>query len=277
MNALNFYRQQSNISNPGLYGEYFNDLPCCIAELCEIVQGLIFHYAEEHLYHYQIANHRFNECHLRSAEKILGRLIELKSGPFTQKRTYEERVVGVCRDNALLMCSIMRHKNVPARVRVGFANYIIPSLYVDGMCLEVWNSIKNKWCAVDTRTNDTQIQKLNLSIDFDLMDLPESKYCGAAHAWYLCRNSVLKENRFGYGIYRGLWTIRNRMLQDLAALNKDEVLLWDYWGLMSGYNDNFRKISDKQLIQLDELSRVIRAYENSENCQQLWSLAEEFL
>jgi excinuclease ABC subunit A len=277
MSIFGFYQQQSIVSDPGDFEYLFEELPRNLRDLCTIVQGLVFHYAEEQLYHYQIPEHRFSECHLCTIENILARLHALKAGSLLHKREFHERVVGVCRENALLLCSMLRYHAIPARVRVGFANYILPDFYVDGMCVEYWNNKNKKWCYVDARTTHDHIQKLNLKIDFDLLELPSNKYIGAAQAWQLCRRSEIPANRFGYGKYRGLWAIRNRLLQDLATVNRDEVLLWDRWGLMSGYQGNYTKISEDQLYQLDEMANAIIDFETSNHLDNVIALACEYL
>ena len=66
------------------------------------------------------------EQHLRTMQQRLERIVSLDPGPLTQERTPKERQVGLCRDFAVFLTSLLRHKGIPARVRVGFAEYLRP-------------------------------------------------------------------------------------------------------------------------------------------------------
>ncbi len=57
-------------------------------------------------------------------------------GFITDPGEYACRLVGCRRDAATLACAILRHRGVPARVRVGFASYLAPNLCVDHIDLD---------------------------------------------------------------------------------------------------------------------------------------------
>jgi hypothetical protein len=54
-------------------------------------------------------------------------------------------------------------------------------------------------------------------------------------AWQMCRSGQADPDKFGLDPetdFKGWWFIRNRLIHDLAAQNKMELLLWHTWGLM---------------------------------------------
>lgn len=258
MNIYNYYIQHSQLSDPNKYSTLYDELPLDIPPLCTAIQNLILHYADQDMFQYQIPLTRFKEMDIRSVKEKLDLIFSYDERPLNNEREPQNRIIGVCRDNSLLLCSILRHKQIPARLRAGFGNYIIPGIYLDGVYVEYWNSEKKRWCSVDTRTSDNLLKKANIDLDFDLHDLPQTKYISAAAAWQSCRSGHMNPNRFGSRMHRGLWYVRNRLLQDFALLNKHEGLIWDLWGLMlSRDEENISKVPMHQFAILDQLSELI--------------------
>ena len=54
----------------------------------------------------------------------------------------------------------------------------------------------------------------------------------------------------------GLWFIAGNVLKDLAALNKREMLGWDYWGLSLDFSGPGSGVSDAAAAQLDAVAAV---------------------
>ncbi|NNM58230.1 MAG: transglutaminase domain-containing protein [Legionellales bacterium] len=271
MDILEFYKAQSLTSSPGEYAYLFDSLPDNAPELCKIMQNLFIHLADGDMFNYKIPVERYKEMDSRYATTLLANIVEKDNRPLYESRELKNRVIGICRDQVLLICSALRHKSIPARLRVGFADYFIPNLYLDGIWLEYWDKEKNKWCIVDARTTALHINKYDLEIDFDLYDIPPEKMFSAEVAWTLCRQSKIKANRIGSRQLRGLWYVRNRLIQSLATLNKKEILTWDVWGAMlDGGTD---KVSAARLIFFDELSAFL--CENAYSIDRLQSYYQE--
>jgi hypothetical protein len=260
MNLYDYYSEQSKVSSPASYGYLFDDLPNDIPSLCYIVQGLIMHYADEAEFKYRIPKNRYREMDSRHVENMLHLLNKYDNESLTKKREVSKRMIGACRDTSLLLCSILRYKKIPARLRIGFCNYVIPKVYLDNIYVEYWNNHINKWCYVDTRTPLNHIKKFNLN--FNLYDVPGDWFVSAARVWQLCRENKVDPNIYGSRDRKGLRYISGRLVQELAILNKKEMLLWDYWGLMLS-NPNF---DDYQFEILDNLSIFIntKAYDVSD-------------
>jgi hypothetical protein len=231
MNPQDFYRTQSKLSDPGAFAPLFDALPDDLDSLCEAVRNIYVHYMSG-----RIEKTRKSEVDLRYTSAILERVQALHPRPLAVARTRNRKVVGCCRDAALLLCSMMRHKGIPARMRVGFATYIrvglgLKPLKLDHAVTEYWDA--GRWKLVDAEQDDALIKHNQL--DFDVHDIPRDRFLVGGRAWQMARRGEADPNQFCGGpddFFKGLWAIRNRMLGDLSALNKAELLLWDSWGWM---------------------------------------------
>ena len=91
----------------------------------------------------------------RYMEVILERISNRSEQPLTQARPPEKRFVGSCRDYALVLCSILRHKGIPARLRCGFDHYfnVKPDLYDDHWVCEYRDEKGVRWKLVDANVD----------------------------------------------------------------------------------------------------------------------------
>jgi len=222
-----FYATHSVYSNPGKYAHLLENLPHDFAGISRVVQGLIYHFmAGQYIYGYCPPKERLVEIDTRFMVRMLGCLIDLDSRPLTESRDFDKRLVGCCRDFSLLTCAILRQHNIPARLRYGFASYFVPGYWIDHVIVEVWNGMC--WQRFDSQVTDGS----------DKLDLSESDFVTGGRAWQLYRHEGADPARFGLGPgtpeLSGVWFIRGRLLLDVAALNKQEMLCWDQWGL--GYS-----------------------------------------
>jgi Transglutaminase-like superfamily len=165
---------------------------------------------------------------------MLGRLAELDARPLTEPRPPERRVVGCCRDFTVLLCSLARHRGIPVRARVGFARYFVPDFCVDHEIVEWWDASQRRWRLVDPQLSGRHL--VHYRIGFDPLDVPRDQFVVGGRAWQLCRKGEADPDTFGLAPElpwpRGMDFVRGHVIQDLAALNKVELLLWDVWGLM---------------------------------------------
>jgi hypothetical protein len=251
-----FYRTHSTMSDPGAAAPLLADLPKDdLSALCRIVQTTYRHYMVSN----ELPLDRRKEVDLRRAELLWQRIHQLDPRPIMEPRPKELRVVGCCRDASLLLCSMLRHQGIPARLRIGFARYIktVPGFYVDHVVAEVWDS--GRWKLVDPEQSDKLIE-MN-GILFDVQDIPHDEFLISGQAWAAVRSEREDANNFGGGpedtFWRGEWAIRQRMLQDALALNKVEYLLWDTWGLM-----NMDPPTEGDLRWLDQVASLTKGDAN---------------
>lgn len=259
-----FYSTQSKITNPGKFEYLFKNLPSSIPELCAIVHGIIAHRDDTlKMYGFKLPEERKHEADTRYVKNILKKIIKLNSSPLTKKRSPEMRFLGTCHDFSILLCSILRHKKIPARLRCGFAKYFHLGFYSDHWVCEYWNKDKKKWFLVDPEIGEEE-HKL-YKITFDYTNLPSDQFLKVGKAWQMCRSGKANPNLFGVynaGIYKnikGWWFIRSSVLHDLTLLNKVELLPWDYTGFSDKQFKNISELPSKEVQLIDKIASLTTA------------------
>jgi hypothetical protein len=199
-------------------------------EVARLLHGLVLHEAWASMYGVEISADRREELQLRPAADMLARVRQLDPRPLREARPPERRLVGICRDFAVLACAMLRHAGVPARARCGFGTYFEPDRFIDHWVVEQWDAAGERWVRVDAQLDDGQ--RRALALDFDPADVPPDRFLSGGEAWRRCRAGLADPAQFGIDRWWGAWFVRNNVVRDLAALNKVELLPWDCWGLM---------------------------------------------
>jgi excinuclease ABC subunit A len=235
---LDYYRSHSPITDPGEYAYLYENLPYGIHELVDILQGLMMHRLAAGSIGVTLTRESRSEQRLRTMKQRLERMMELNPAALTIAREPIERQVGLCRDYAVFLTSMLRHKGVPARMRVGFAEYLQPdSIYkIDHWITEFWDSENSRWILVDP-----DVVKYDLSMDND--------FYLAGSAWKFARSSKFRPDVFRFsGRWKGFPCIRGNLLHDFQALNKLELGLFDYWDDLHAKSESALTIEDKALL-----------------------------
>lgn len=252
-----YYIAQSPTSDPGRYGYLFNGLPTDLLGIAQVTQGLVYHYfADQHQLGWVPPKERLLEINTRTMTHILSTLLAKDERPLTVARSYENRLVGCCRDFSLLACAILRHQGRAARLRYGFAGYFIPDYWVDHVIVEVWNG--DRWQRFDPQV----VGKRDWG--YDLLDMPDAAFVTGGRAWQMCRTQGADPDRFGLGPdvkdVRGWWFVRERLQLDVAALNKIELLCWDgIAGLQEGGPADDAILDEMAALSLHPESSALRA------------------
>ncbi|MGD9100703.1 MAG: transglutaminase-like domain-containing protein [Anaerolineae bacterium] len=202
---LDFYAQHGLMSDPGTHVDLFSNLPDDVPALCKVVQGLMLHdspfWAEQ--YGYSIPPERAMEPGIRDIAGKLQRLLEMDARPLTEPRPYEHKLVCTCRDFALLLTAMLRHKGIPARVRFGFPDYFEPGSYGDHVVAEYWHADKGRWVLVDAQLDDLQCRVIGAT--FDPCDIPRELFVYGGQAWQKCQSGEIAPDRFGFGQFTAGW------------------------------------------------------------------------
>jgi hypothetical protein len=264
---LDYYASHGPITDPGAEAAAFDGLPADLPALARIVQGLVFHYmADAPLFGWTPPKERLGEIDSRTLPAILARLRALDGRPLTEARPPERRILGCCRDFTVLLCAMARHHGIPVRARVGFARYFSPGFHVDHEVVEWWDARQRCWRLLDAELSERHVARFK--IGFDPFDVPRDQFLVGGRAWQLCRTGAADPDTFGLvpelPYPRGLQFVRGHVVQDLAALNKMELLLWDVWGLMQAE-------PDAALPLLDEAAERTQAADGFADVRRLYA------
>jgi hypothetical protein len=241
----------------GAHADEFRAMPTDLASLCEIVQGVLIHRdIAPWLYGLTLSEAQRDDGNLRPFARMLTRIHELDPRPLTTARDVGHRLPSVCRHFSLMLCSILRHQNIPARPRCGFGAYFTPGKFEDHWVCEYWNAKDARWILVDAQLD--AIQRKALHVDFNPLDVPRDKFIIAGEAWQMCRSGGADPANFGltHVHLSGMWFIAGNVLRDLASLNKMELLPWDVWGAM---DMNDEAITGEKKAMLDRIAALTLA------------------
>jgi hypothetical protein len=237
MPSLTDYTRQSPYSDPREYADLLATLPTDqpdrpdqaaeLPKLAVVVRNLIRHYRAE----VPTSPERLAEVDNRWIDRLLACDRTRFDTPLDVFRPEPDRVVGCCRDFTLLTVAALRARGVPARSRVGFAAYFAPDFHHDHVITEYWDG--RRWVFADT-----QITRDGAWPPFDPLDLElgPTVFETAAQVWTRFRRGEIDVNTYGVDPnlpLRGDWFVRNYVIQELAHRQRDELLLWDTWGVMS--------------------------------------------
>ena len=227
---LQYYRTYGPVTDPAEYAHLYEALSSDVAQLVRVVQGVLIHDAHASRYGFQPSKERLKEVNTHSVEQMLERIVELDDRPLAHARRPDRRLLGCCRQFADLLCSMLEHAGVPARVRVGFAKYFEPAeserLQSHYIC-EYWHSPEQRWIQVDPQIDN--IQRTGLEVKFDTLDLPAGEFLTGGQAWKLCRAAKKRPEQFG--VWLGDWScgwpkLKGHLLHDWMALNKMPLNPW---------------------------------------------------
>lgn len=255
---LAYYRANGKATDPGRHADVYAGLPLEVSALVRSIQGLIVDKDFVGLYGLALTEReRLGEVDTRYLPDILERLLAKDDRSLPEARAPAARFVGSCRDYALLLCSMLRHLGIPARMRFGFATYFSKNAdtYSDHCVCEYWSERERRWRLVDP--NVDPVVKSKVGVTASELDLGRDEFLVASDAWRLARNGQADPDRFGVpsiGI-QGLWFIRGSLMRDLAALNKVEMLPWDYWGLADRVPID--ALPDEEMPLLDDLAGIL--------------------
>ncbi|TCO68913.1 excinuclease ABC subunit UvrA [Marinisporobacter balticus] len=250
---VGYYVQQSVITDPKQYTKELNVLPDNPKQLLNIVQGLVIHGDLGKLYGVNFSKHQSDEELLRTVPQMLEAIFRLDHSSLKDAREPKQRLVGMCRDYALLLISFMRHKKIPARLRVGFANYFDSDLmFEDHWVAEYYDIEQDRWIRVDAQIDE--IQKKYYDITFGTSDMSTNpNFLLAGEAWIKSRLGERHPEDFGYNKnWKGWHSVKGNLLHDFNCLQGLELLPWDLWTEFS--TKKFSQLSQIEKQLLDEMA-----------------------
>jgi len=236
--VLDYYGRQSTYSTAGVLAPLYDDLPDDVPTLCRVVQNAILHmyWIGEQTYgvtHDQLKAAGRKLCvefSCESAEERLRNVLDLDDRPLIEPRDSMHRSVGCCRDFALMLVSILRHKGVPARVRTGVAPYLIPDgdRADDHYVTEYWDA--EAWWMADAQVDD--LQRKAMRIDFDTSRFSLDRFLTGWQLVEALRRGQIAPNNVGFPpINVGLTYGRSKLFADFVGVTGHEMPVHAWWGI----------------------------------------------
>lgn len=252
-----YYAQHSVLTDPGELADLWDRVEPSLPAMKAAIQPLVFHYREHGDWAEQgIAGNRIEEINLRYTDAMLARIDELQPFQPGEDRTPAQRMIGCCRDWALLFVSLARHHGFAARSRVGFANYFVDGWWIDHTIAEIWDETEQRWRLVDAELPEGFMPASEEP--FDPTDIPRDRFLPGHDAWRRVRSGELDAQFFVVSVeiavpeLRGIPYLWHNIVQDLAALNRHEMVLWDVWGI------DLVPVNDDGAALLDEVAETTR-------------------
>ncbi|MFI5491255.1 transglutaminase domain-containing protein [Actinoplanes sp. NPDC051859] len=246
------YSRHSAYSAPREYAALLAELPADLPTLGSAVRNLIVHYRGSGI---DFPPDRLAEIDSRWLDRLLAHDQRRFPGSLlTPERAPENRIAGCCRDYTLLTVAALRQHGIPARSRIGFADYLDPSFHFDHVVTQWWDG--DRWRAADTQLDPSW------GLPVDPLDVPlgPGGLVPAAQLWTAYRRGDLDPS--SYGVHPdvpvgGAWFIRNYVLHEAAHRYGDELLLWDMYGTMS-------MDLDGDLSLIDEVAALLIAADDGD-------------
>jgi hypothetical protein len=248
MHSVERWTDHSPMTDPVGYAAVIAELPSDITALNGIIQGVLVH--SDWLAAYGLDDARYGAVSrdtLPVGERLDG-IFERDARRLHIPRPPSKRAIGTCRDFALMLCSFLRSKGIPSRVRCGFAAYF-SSPWEDHWVCEYWDEQAQTWRLSDPQIDE--LQKNQCRIEFDLKDVPRQAFVTAGQAWLDCRGGRSDPNLFGHGDITGSWFIKINVLRDHYVLNGHTTSAWDGWRAASLSK---RVIGEHEVALLDDLA-----------------------
>ena len=263
--TLLFYQTHSPMTDPGEYAYLYDDLPDDFEELFKIINGVLLHaYDARDLYGPTSVQRR--EQFMRTMEQRLARIVELDPAPLTVPRETKAQQIGYCRDFAVFLTSILRHKGFAARTRSGFGAYFDyspqPNYRGDHWITEFWNPATEGWQLIDGELGGEDIDRmldrvkhpLRKGIDFGNLRANQDFYL-APYSWLACRADEIDVKLYRHNEHwRGWPMLRGNLLHDFQALNNLEMGLFDYWDELHSKPESEMTAKDRAI--LDHVAEV---------------------
>jgi len=238
--VLGHYRRQTAYSSAGEYAVLYDGLPDDISALRRVLQNTILHMFWISEKNYGITHEQLKaagrelcvEFSYGTAEERLRNIAELDRRPLAEPREPAARSVGCCRDYALMLASILRHKGVPARVRTGVALYFLGPegrLIEDHYVTEHWNAKEERWQLSDPQIDD--VQRPAIEEGLDTIHLPQAAFLTGWQLLEALRESRVPETVGFPPVNVGLTYGRNKLFADFIGVTGHELPIHSWWGI----------------------------------------------
>jgi hypothetical protein len=238
---LDQFRHFSMYTDPGEYGFLYDELPTTLDGINKIVHTQLIHPAAVR-FGVKFTKEQEKDEELLTISKILAKLQERAPIGLSMNRRMEQRVVNNCRGHALLMASMLKVQGVPARLRCGFAPYLLDGFSCDHTVLEAW--MEGRWRLMDADATNEFVR--NRGYSFDVYDMSREMFDFGWQAWQQVRQNIHPIERYGIPGGRSGWPfLQTALIRDMLALFGEEVMVWTCPPFKNLYDDKVQSTLDK--------------------------------
>ncbi len=289
---LEFYKRTSLYTDLGLYKDFAKSLPNDIDELCRLQRNQIIH-------PFDLSNEEMrkdnNSCYgdmtkipktalcyendlFPTAQAMLAELLR-RDKNYSSNRRIEDKIHVCCREQAILLASILKAKGFSARVRSGFAKYVNTSgkSAGDHWITEYYNTEKKKWIIVDADMYFYENVLKEYHVNFNLSDIPHNKFIFGAEAYLGLRTGKLKDEEIYYAsspLTLGIDASIHGLFYDFHSLMNNEII---FLHLPKYIIEKKFKLSEEEYKELDELAKcMLDPDKNFDKLLEIWNEQEKF-
>ena len=254
-----FYLKTSIYTNYSFYKKYFcESLPQDLKELTLLINKQYIHRTilfKEYLLNGKIKEeypwykYRSHDDILLTVPAIVSELFRLDNRGFHDNRKTADKVIITCRYSAILLASILKARNIPARVRSGFTPLADKTINCDHWLVEYYNEKSKRWIQIDSDIIEVEGNK-----NYDNTDVKNSLYINAAEAWLNVRSGKDDLNNYLHGSHiKGLDMLAKALFFDFHAIMNDEVS-YLFFPVYIDEDKEFFNLSIDELKELDDLA-----------------------
>lgn len=287
---LEFYKQTSCYTDLGFYKEFAENLPDEIEELCLLQRSQIIHPFElsrearknknspyGDLTQVSTTRLRFESDLFPTAQSILAELLR-RDEKYSIYRDVKNKLHLCCREQAILLASILKAKEIPARVRSGFVYYVASEDSAgDHWITEYYNESENRWILVDPDMFFYMTSLEDFKFEFSFLDIPRNKFIFGAEAYLKLRKKLLKEGQIHYAsnpITLGFPAAIRVLFYDFHSLMNDEIIFLHVPKYIK--EKNF-ELTEEEYKELDELAELLLEPDtNFEKIKTVWKTNLKF-
>ncbi len=243
---LDNYSKQTSFTDPGEFAYLYNDLPASTQEICDLIKKQLIHPMEASKVKDKLPEGRAPEDgDFPTVSDMLRGLAERDSSGLTMQRKLEDRLVVACYHHALLLASILRHNNIPVRLRGGFARYYEEEAKVrfGHVICEVWDKENQQWILVDP--------------DRNYIDVSEKQFEFPSEAWNNFYRTKFRNTRYISSVGEGFQALIHALLLDNDFVLYNERNYWHTPAFLFTKNFNLDNLEKEQIQLIDQIATLM--------------------
>lgn len=289
---LDFYKQTSLYTDLGLYKDFAQKLPDDIEELCLLQRNQIIHpfdlldekmrkdsnsfYGD--MTKVDVTSLCYENDLLPMAQSMIAELLR-RNKVYAKDRNIEDKIHVCCRENAILLASILKAKGYSARVRSGFAMYVnvLENQAGDHWITEYYDTSRKRWVLVDADMYFDDDILSQYHIDFNLLDVPRHRFIFGAEAYLGLREGKYKNEEIYYvspPLTIGIKASLHGLFYDFHSLMNNEII---FLHLPKYILDKNFELSIEEYHELDTLATLmLNPDENFDKLLEIWNTQYKF-